>query len=115
MVAGTESHRAILCFRQTLSCVSYPAVKLVLPHGNAPWSVGYQPTALLLSYGRAVLKMAESAGNAPASGFAPDLVFRTKAASLDRPGLRWLLHLDSHQDEAVNSRPCCFDIMEDRK
>lgn len=25
---------------------------LVLPHGNAPWSVGYQPTALQLSYGR---------------------------------------------------------------
>jgi hypothetical protein len=25
---------------------------LVLPHGNAPWSVGYRPTALLLSYER---------------------------------------------------------------
>jgi hypothetical protein len=25
---------------------------LVLPHGNAPWSVGYRPTALLLSYRR---------------------------------------------------------------
>ena len=26
MAAGTESHRALLLFRQTLSCVSYPAV-----------------------------------------------------------------------------------------
>lgn len=36
LVAGTESHRALPCFRRALSCVSYPAIELVLPHGNAP-------------------------------------------------------------------------------
>ena len=59
---ATELHRPLLCFRQTLSSESFRAV---LPHGNAPWSAGYRPAALLLSYRR---KMAESAGNAPASG-----------------------------------------------
>lgn len=59
---AAELHRPLLCFRQTLSSESFRAV---LPHGNAPWSAGYQPAALLLSYGR---EMAESAGNAPASG-----------------------------------------------
>jgi hypothetical protein len=53
LAAGTESHRALPLFRRALSCVSYSAVwKLVLPRGNAPRSVGYQPTALLLSYRR---------------------------------------------------------------
>ena len=56
-------HRPILCFRQTLSSESFRAA-VVATHRIALWSIGYQPIALLLSY---VAKLAESAGNAPAS------------------------------------------------
>jgi hypothetical protein len=53
---------------------------MVVPAGNAPASSGYQPGALLLSYGT----MAEGVGNAPTSAHA-DSVFETGAASLYLP------------------------------
>lgn len=39
MVAGTESHRALLLFRQALSCVSYPAMMEMSgpPARNRTW------------------------------------------------------------------------------
>ncbi len=55
--------------------------RLVLLRGNAPRSLGYQPSALLLSYRRS---MAEGVGSAPTSVFT-DPVFETGAASLYLP------------------------------
>ena len=53
---------------------------LVVPRGNAPRSLAYQASALLLSY----RTMAEGVGNAPTSARA-DPVFKTGAASLYLP------------------------------
>ena len=55
-------------------------VKMVVPAGNAPASLGYQPGALLLSY----RTMAEGVGSAPTS-VVTDPVFETGAASLYLP------------------------------
>ena len=55
--------------------------KLVLLRGNTPRSLGYQPSALLLSYRR---ELAEGPGNAPGS-LLGDPVFETGAASLYLP------------------------------
>ncbi len=97
---------------------------MVVLAGNAPASSGYQPGALLLSYGT----MAEDVGNAPTSAHA-ESVFETGAASLYLPAFQewsgwqelhlrpprsergrllltlhpenWLPGLDSHQHRAV--------------
>jgi hypothetical protein len=58
---------------------------MVVLAGNAPASSGYQPGALLLSYGT----MAEGVGNAPTSARA-DPVFGTGAASLYLPAFQEL-------------------------
>ena len=45
---GLVARQRLLLFREALICLSYPG-KVVVPHGNAPWSSGYRPGALLLS------------------------------------------------------------------
>lgn len=50
------SRQRLLLFREALICLSYlgarsPFGELVVLAGNAPASSGYQPGALLLSYG----------------------------------------------------------------
>ena len=57
--------------------------RLVVPRGNAPRSLAYQASALLLSY----RTMAEGVGNAPTSARA-DPVFKTGAASSYLPAFR---------------------------
>jgi hypothetical protein len=48
---NSELRRTLLGFSEALICLSYSAVKLVPPRGNAPRSIDYQSMALLLSYG----------------------------------------------------------------
>jgi hypothetical protein len=61
----------------------HSCAEMVVLAGNAPASSGYQPGALLLSYGT----MAEGVGNAPTSARA-DSVFETGAASSYLPAFR---------------------------
>ena len=57
------SRQRLFGFSEALICLSYSGyLKMVLPRGNAPRSVGYRPTALLLSYRRS--RERRSAGNA---------------------------------------------------
>ena len=48
---NSELRRTLLGFSEALICLSYSALKVVPPRGNAPRSVDYRSTALLLSYG----------------------------------------------------------------
>ena len=48
---NSELRRTLLGFSEALICLSYSALKLVPPRGNAPRSIDYQSMALLLSYG----------------------------------------------------------------
>ena len=52
------SRQRLLLFREALICLSYSGCLrtaiLVVPRGDAPRSSGYQPGALLLSYGTVV-------------------------------------------------------------
>ena len=77
---------------------------MVVLAGNAPASSGYQPGALLLSYGTVLADgdhLAEGVGNAPTS-VETDPVFETGAASLYLPAFQnWLPELDSHQHRAA--------------
>jgi hypothetical protein len=47
---NSELRRTLLGFSEALICLSYSAVKLVPPRGNAPRSIDYRSIALLLSY-----------------------------------------------------------------
>ena len=48
---NSELRRTLLGFSEALICLSYSAVKLVPPRGNAPRSISNRLMALLLSYG----------------------------------------------------------------
>ena len=78
--------------------------EMVVLAGNAPASSGYQPGALLLSYGTVLADgghLAEGVGIAPTSGLT-DPVFGTGAASLYLPAFqKWLPELDSHQHRSA--------------
>ena len=67
--------------------------EMVVPAGNAPASSGYQPGALLLSYGT----MAEGVGNAPTSAVPILFSGQVQPACICLPSLNWLPGLDSHQ------------------
>jgi hypothetical protein len=48
---NSVSRRTLLGFSEALICLSYSALKVVPPRGNAPRSIDYRSIALLLSYG----------------------------------------------------------------
>ena len=48
---NSELRRTLLGFSEALICLSYSALKLVPPRGNAPRSISNRLMALLLSYG----------------------------------------------------------------
>src|SRR5204862_3998036 len=62
--------------------------RMVVPRGNAPRSLAYQASALLLSY----RTVAEGVGNAPTSARA-DPVFKTGAASLYLPAFQKMVRV----------------------
>ena len=59
--------------------------ELVVPAGNAPASSGYQPGALLLSYGT----MAEGVGNAPTSAVPILFSRQVQPAYICLPSVKW--------------------------
>ena len=97
------ARQRLLRFREALIWSQLPG-EMVVQRGNAPRSSGYQPEALLLSYGTVLADgghLAEGVGIAPTSGLT-DPVFGTGAASLYLPAFQnWLPGLDSHEHRAV--------------
>ena len=74
--------------------------KLVVLAGNAPASSGYQPGALLLSYGTVLADgdhLAEGVGNAPTSAMPILFSRQVQPAYICLPSRNWLPELDSHQ------------------
>ena len=96
---NSVSRRTLLGFSEALICLSYSALKMVPPRGNAPRSADYQSAALLLSYGggKSPVKVTHprlpGVGRARcyyANGRKDNAVRRTTASGLspDRAGLR---------------------------
>ena len=71
--------------------------EMVVLAGNAPASSGYQPGALLLSYGT----VAEGVGNAPTSAMPILFSGQVQPAYICLPSVNWLPGLDLHQHRAV--------------
>ena len=85
-------------------CLHHPALKLVLSRGNAPRSLAYQASALLLSYersyGRSLLRTVIT-GARPSSDRAPSVVETSPESRLG------LAKTSSRRREEALANPCC--------